>query len=53
VLVSLFTGTFLSLALAFLVLRQWWVSAALFLGIRPRARQVAVKQEALEIEAWS
>jgi fucose 4-O-acetylase-like acetyltransferase len=39
VLVSCITGVFLSLALSFLVLRRWWVSAALFLGIRPERKQ--------------
>jgi fucose 4-O-acetylase-like acetyltransferase len=38
VLVSFLTGTFLPLALSFLVLRQWWVTGALFLGIRPERR---------------
>lgn len=35
VLVSFVAGTVLPLALSFLVLRQWWVTGALFLGIKP------------------
>ncbi len=36
VLISCVTGVVFSLALALLVLRQWWVTAAVFLGIRRR-----------------
>lgn len=35
VLVSFITGVFLPLALSFLVLRQWWVTGAVFLGLKP------------------
>ena len=35
VFVSVFTGIFLSLAIAFLLLRRWWVSAEIFYGIKP------------------
>ena len=35
VLVSMVTGTVLPLALAFLVLRPWWFTAMVFLGIKP------------------
>lgn len=38
VLVSFCTGTFLPLVLSFLVLRQWWVTGALFLGVKPDRR---------------
>ncbi|MHB8896872.1 MAG: acyltransferase family protein [Candidatus Geothermincolia bacterium] len=34
VIVSVITGTLLSLALSFLFLRQWWVSAMVFYGIK-------------------
>lgn len=47
ILVSCITGTFLPLALSFLVLRQWWVTGALFLGIKPRRSQdLKVEEEA-------
>jgi len=35
VLVSFATGVFLPLALAFLILRKWWFTGALFYGINP------------------
>jgi Acyltransferase family len=35
VLVSFITGVTLPLALSFLVLRQWWVTGAVFLGLKP------------------
>jgi fucose 4-O-acetylase-like acetyltransferase len=38
VLVSFVSGIFLPLVLSFLVLRQWWVTGALFLGIKPDRR---------------
>ncbi|HEY5532869.1 MAG TPA: hypothetical protein VIK22_12840, partial [Candidatus Anoxymicrobiaceae bacterium] len=34
VLTGFVLGIVLSLALSFLLLRQWWVSAAVFLGIK-------------------
>ena len=38
-LLSFFNGVVLSLALSFLVLRQTWPTAAVFLGIRPERRK--------------
>ncbi len=35
VLVSFITGVTLPLALSFLLLRQWWVTGAVFLGLKP------------------
>jgi len=45
VLVSLVTGTVLPLALAFLLLRKWWFTAALFYGIRPREEETFPKEK--------
>lgn len=39
VLVSFITGVCLPLALSFLVLRQWWVTGAVFLGLKPDRRR--------------
>jgi fucose 4-O-acetylase-like acetyltransferase len=39
VFVSVFTGVFLSLAIAFLLLRRWWVSAEIFYGIKPVVKE--------------
>lgn len=39
VFVSVLTGIFLSLALSFLLLRRWWVSAEIFIGIKPDVKE--------------
>lgn len=43
-------GIVLSLLLTLLLLRQWWPTAALFLGIKPRIRGTDASPEALEGE---
>jgi len=50
VLTGFVLGVVLSLALSFLVLRQWWVTAALFLGIKPKFAQKVPETQAVEQE---
>jgi fucose 4-O-acetylase-like acetyltransferase len=51
VLVSMVTGVVLPLALAFLVLRPWWLTAVIFLGIEPARRTPPVKQPPIHQKA--
>lgn len=50
VLTGFVLGVVLSLALSFLVLRQWWVTAALFLGIKPKADEIRAREPASSLD---